>query len=470
MLRMTCILTLLGIVLPAAAADGSVLELKWKNQSRNDLIVSEKGSTVQIEVKKRGKFDGSAAAELRQVPRGPTVFCGTVRSSRTGIAYLQVKLYRDGKELNRFSSSNNRDREEELHVQFDPKGAERVELLCRTVSEPESVGATVQFSNFQLLPAAEFRRRLPAEKVTPGYEACSIELNHRRAADYGSFQSEVSYRPAGEKTWISALPLAYLPEEKSARGSLFNLKENTAYELRIFIRDGGKTETLNRSFRTLSSRVPIARTVELGPETRLPLTIRGSGSPDGYIRYTAKPGVVLDAGTKADNVIRVDRASYIILDGLTLRGGRLNGIRLDAASHVQILNCDISGFEWSDEKWLADRAQTDWSKRPVSVYEVHLGSWKRVPEDGFRPLAYAEIGTQLAEYCVEMGFTHVEFLPLSETHAYRTRLIRFKGVNVRGFRAPVRITAPEAVHRMIWSTGLGALNSGGWGLMELGRQ
>lgn len=344
MLRMTCILTLLGIVLPAAAADGSVLELKWKNQSRNDLIVSEKGSTVQIEVKKRGKFDGSAAAELRQVPRGPTVFCGTVRSSRTGIAYLQVKLYRDGKELNRFSSSNNRDREEELHVQFDPKGAERVELLCRTVSEPESVGATVQFSNFQLLPAAEFRRRLPAEKVTPGYEACSIELNHRRAADYGSFQSEVSYRPAGEKTWISALPLAYLPEEKSARGSLFNLKENTAYELRIFIRDGGKTETLNRSFRTLSSRVPIARTVELGPETRLPLTIRGSGSPDGYIRYTAKPGVVLDAGTKADNVIRVDRASYIILDGLTLRGGRLNGIRLDAASHVQILNCDISGF------------------------------------------------------------------------------------------------------------------------------
>ena len=112
MLRMTCILTLLGIVLPAAAADGSVLELKWKNQSRNDLIVSEKGSTVQIEIKKRGKFDGSAAAELRQVPRGPTVFCGTVRSSRTGIAYLQVKLYRDGKELNRFSSSNIRDREE----------------------------------------------------------------------------------------------------------------------------------------------------------------------------------------------------------------------------------------------------------------------------------------------------------------------------------------------------------------------
>lgn len=89
-------------------------------------------------------------------------------------------------------------------------------------------------------------------------------------------------------------------------------------------------------------------------------------------------------------------------------------LRFEAPPYNSSIVCDISGFEWSDGKWLADRAQTDWSKRPVSVYEVHLGSWKRVPEDGFRPLAYAEIGTQLAEYCVEMGFTHVEFLPLSE--------------------------------------------------------
>lgn len=78
------------------------------------------------------------------------------------------------------------------------------------------------------------------------------------------------------------------------------------------------------------------------------------------------------------------------------------------------------------------------------------------------------IGNLTAEAVSQLPI-QVEFLPLSETRAYRTRLIRFKGVNVRGFRAPVRITAPEAVHRMIWSTGLGALNSSGWGLMELGR-
>ena len=79
------------------------------------------------------------------------------------------------------------------------------------------------------------------------------------------------------------------------------------------------------------------------------------------------------------------------------------------------------------------------------------------------------IGNLSADAVSELPI-RVEFLPLSETCAYRTRLIRFKGVNIRGFRAPVRITAPEAVHRMIWDAGLGALNSSGWGLMELGRQ
>ena len=79
------------------------------------------------------------------------------------------------------------------------------------------------------------------------------------------------------------------------------------------------------------------------------------------------------------------------------------------------------------------------------------------------------IGNLSAEAVAEIPI-QVEFLKLSETRAYRTRLIHFKGVNIRGFRAPVRITAPEAVHRVVWSAGCGTLNSSGWGLMELGRQ
>ena len=64
----------------------------------------------------------------------------------------------------------------------------------------------------------------------------------------------------------------------------------------------------------------------------------------------------------------------------------------------------------------------------------------------------------------------VEFLPLMEGRAYRTRLTRIKGINVRAFRAPLRITAPEAVHRLVWETGVGSMNSMGFGTMTLGRQ
>lgn len=89
-------------------------------------------------------------------------------------------------------------------------------------------------------------------------------------------------------------------------------------------------------------------------------------------------------------------------------------VRFEPPPHNSSVVCDISGYGWSDEKWIKSRMKTDWAKKPVSVYEVHLGSWKRVPEDGFRPLSYAEIGRQLAEYCVQMNFTHVEFMPLTE--------------------------------------------------------
>ena len=72
------------------------------------------------------------------------------------------------------------------------------------------------------------------------------------------------------------------------------------------------------------------------------------------------------------------------------------------------------GHDWSDGDWMA-RGRRDLRGKPVSIYEVHLGSWRR--GDGDRILSYAEVGPMLAEYVAEMGFTHVEFLPLSE-HPY----------------------------------------------------
>jgi 1,4-alpha-glucan branching enzyme len=71
-----------------------------------------------------------------------------------------------------------------------------------------------------------------------------------------------------------------------------------------------------------------------------------------------------------------------------------------------------SRYEWGDDAWLESRAQTDALKRPISIYEVHAGSWRLNPEEGNRPLSYEELGAELGQYCKELGFTHVELMPI----------------------------------------------------------
>jgi len=76
--------------------------------------------------------------------------------------------------------------------------------------------------------------------------------------------------------------------------------------------------------------------------------------------------------------------------------------------------CDLNAYEWSDAAWMAERAARNRHDAPLAIYEVHLGSWMRSPQDGDRWLTYAELAERLADYVEEMGFTHVELLPVTE--------------------------------------------------------
>jgi len=75
--------------------------------------------------------------------------------------------------------------------------------------------------------------------------------------------------------------------------------------------------------------------------------------------------------------------------------------------------CDLSRHQWQDADWIARRDRTDWLKKPVSIYEVHLASWRR-PKDGRRYFTYAELARQLVEYVHEMGYTHLQLMPITE--------------------------------------------------------
>ena len=120
-------------------------------------------------------------------------------------------------------------------------------------------------------------------------------------------------------------------------------------------------------------------------------------------------------------------------------------IRFEPSPKNSSIVWKLDDFKWHDARWLKKRANTDWSKKPISVYEVHLGSWKRVVGENFRSLTYVEIGKELAEYCKQMNFTHVEFMPLSEYPFDGSW-----GYQVTGFYAPThRYGTPRDFMEMV---------------------
>ena len=93
----------------------------------------------------------------------------------------------------------------------------------------------------------------------------------------------------------------------------------------------------------------------------------------------------------------------------------------------------LDGYEWQDADWMAGRRRRPPHTSPMSIYEVHLGSWRRVPEEGERFLDYRELAEQLADYVTAMGFTHVELLPVTEHPFYASW-----GYQTIGYYAPTR--------------------------------
>jgi 1,4-alpha-glucan branching enzyme len=74
----------------------------------------------------------------------------------------------------------------------------------------------------------------------------------------------------------------------------------------------------------------------------------------------------------------------------------------------------LQKHEWRDGAWIAHRAEGDQRRKPMSIYECHLGSWARVPEQGNRFLTYHELAERLIPYVKDLGFTHIELLPITE--------------------------------------------------------
>jgi len=127
---------------------------------------------------------------------------------------------------------------------------------------------------------------------------------------------------------------------------------------------------------------------------------------------------------------------------------RQHGYRIDKADPIGLLHekpprtasvvWDLD-YQWNDHDWMQKRAGRNSLRAPQAVYEVHLGSWMRVPEEHNRPLTYRETAPRLAEYVGQMGFTHVEFMPVMEHPFYGSW-----GYQTTGYFAPTsRYGSPQ---------------------------
>jgi len=111
---------------------------------------------------------------------------------------------------------------------------------------------------------------------------------------------------------------------------------------------------------------------------------------------------------------------------------------------------------WNDEEWMKDRSSKNSAESPFAIYELHLGSWKRVPEDNQRWLTYRETARDLPSYLEDMRFTHVEFMPVME-HPYS----RSWGYQTLGYFAPTsRFGIPEDFSYLV-----GELHRKGFGVI-----
>jgi len=117
------------------------------------------------------------------------------------------------------------------------------------------------------------------------------------------------------------------------------------------------------------------------------------------------------------------------------------GFAMELRPNTASVVADLDRYKWSDGDWVNRRAEQQNLDRPISIYEVHLSSWRKVPDEkwGSRYLTYRELAEELIPYVVKMGFTHIELLPIAE-HPFDASW----GYQVLGFYAPTsRFGTPE---------------------------
>ena len=311
------------------------------NRTKDKISVARNDGRVVIKVIDYHEWDGQAVLpQFKLIPDTDYEFSCHVSAPDIKCFYVQAFLIK-GKSRLRIESEENSSLQGRVTLKFNSIDFEKIEISLRNRCQETCVNKifTVRdfyFGKVQNTPP-EIKSRL---QIVPQFNSAGIYLNNNISSVPEKFKAKLFYRKKDESNFHAALPVSYDWEEKTMRSSLVMLAEDTEYVFYIEVDDDGRKERIDGSFKTRSSNFPIAETVQL---KEIPTEFK-SGTKEGYIRYTAAEGVVLDGKNQKRAAIDLSNKKYIILDSLEIKGGRIEAINLKNAENIVIRNCNIYGF------------------------------------------------------------------------------------------------------------------------------
>ncbi|MBN2713833.1 MAG: right-handed parallel beta-helix repeat-containing protein [Planctomycetes bacterium] len=333
----------------------------WKNASGNKVEISldqaEKPKQAKTSMKVTLKDSADGLGQILQkisIKSNTAYFLrGQIKSDKGFDAFVQIKLYKDKKEVLRIPVKVGGEQWNELKKEFDSGEADAAEVLCRFKQKADCVGKSAWFANLLFIPASERVRDEPqVKKVSAVTTYSSIGLYADVSGDVSAKTScSAEFRKKGETEWRKALDLVWHGLSDQFRGSILNLEENTEYEVRIALDDpylkkkeGAKGEL---TAKTWTSAVPVAQTITL-PAGKIgePLVIDKSGTEDGWILYTTSPDSpsIIEAGNTVENAVVIKEVSFVIIENLTIRGGTKDAVLIRDSNHVRVRRCDIANW------------------------------------------------------------------------------------------------------------------------------
>ncbi|WP_269541110.1 right-handed parallel beta-helix repeat-containing protein [Cerasicoccus fimbriatus] len=327
----------------------------WTIRSKQTITKAAGEGGLKVEVIKAERGFGEILQRIDVQKNTRYQLTGEIKASTGNLAFLQIKRYANGREMDRNSTSRNKTTDwESVEKIFNSDGAEYVEILLRWQQKEEFVGESATFNDISLkvLPPYSYKGEEVAPYAVPTFE--SVGLYWKPNGGAADRTVSVAYRKQGASEWREALPLWFDATEhiKQAaihqgeyRGSIVYLEPGTKYEARLQLEDGPERIV---PFATWSDDFKIARTVKApANQDGTYIITEGGSAEEGYVLYEpAEKGAVWDVKGDFRSNMEVN-ASWVIVRGFTLKGGATHGIMLGDVNNVVIEDCDISG--WGDQ-------------------------------------------------------------------------------------------------------------------------